>query len=177
MNIVVLSASPHKNGTTAVLVDSFIKGAKEAGHEIIRFNAAFMNIHPCIGCEKCHANGGKCVFQDDMLKIGEALKKSDCVVLVTPIYYYEICSQLKIVIDRFYAIESEIRRNQKSVFITAMADDKTETVAIANALYTAISDWMGWTSRGIVNAFSCFTANDLDGKDYVEKVYELGKRI
>ena len=34
MKIVVLSGSPHKKGTSALLVDEFIAGATEKGHEV-----------------------------------------------------------------------------------------------------------------------------------------------
>ena len=53
MKIVVLTGSPHKAGTSSLLADCFIRGAEEAGHEIFRFDAAFNNVHPCIGCDKC----------------------------------------------------------------------------------------------------------------------------
>ena len=40
MHIVVITGSPHRNGTTAALADAFIEGAREAGHDIFRFDAA-----------------------------------------------------------------------------------------------------------------------------------------
>ena len=177
MKIVILSGSPHKHGTTSKLVDSFFKGAEEAGHEIVRFDTAFLKVHPCIACETCHGEKGACVFQDDMVGIGDALSESDCVVLATPIYYYGICSQLKTVIDRFYAIEPKIRRNQKAAFITAMADDVRESVNAANNSYRAAIGWLGWKDCGILNAFECSTPDDLEGTDYEQKAYELGKTI
>ena len=45
MKILVMTGSPHKDGTSALLADKFIEGAKEAGHEIYRFDAGFKNIH------------------------------------------------------------------------------------------------------------------------------------
>ena len=177
MKIVILSGSPHKHGTTSRLVDSFIRGAEEAGHEIVRFDTAFLKVHPCIACETCHSEKGICVFQDDMVKIGKALSESDCVALATPIYYYGICSQLKTVIDRFYAIEPQIRRSQKTVFLTAMADDVRETVKAANDSYLSAIGWLGWNNAGIVNAFGCSTPEDLNGTDYEQKAYELGKTV
>ncbi|MFR2445918.1 MAG: flavodoxin family protein [Thomasclavelia spiroformis] len=51
MKIVILTGSPHKNGTSNTLVDEFIKGASEKGHLIKRYDIAFLDIHPCIGCD------------------------------------------------------------------------------------------------------------------------------
>lgn len=49
MKITAITSSAHKNGTSSMMADEFIRGAKEAGHEIFRFDAAFKSIHPCIG--------------------------------------------------------------------------------------------------------------------------------
>ena len=107
----------------------------------------------------------------------QALAEVECVVLATPIYYYGICSQLKAVIDRFYAIEPSIRKGQKTAFITAMADDRPETVTAANNSYRAAIEWMEWKDCGIVNAFACSTAEDLADKDYEAQAFSLGKNI
>ena len=177
MKIVVLSGSPHRHGSTARLVDCFLKGAEEAGHEAVRFDTAFLNVHPCNACDACQGENGKCVYQDDMQKVAEALAQSDCVVLATPIYYYGINAQLKTVIDRFYSIEASIRRNQKAAFITAMGDEDPDTVIPANESYRAIVSWMGWKDCGIVNAFDCSGPEDLKKADCEQKAYELGRDI
>ena len=64
MKILVLTGSPRKNGNSNTLADNFIKGAKEAGHQVVRFDAAFKNVHPCTGCNACGMNG-PFVFKDD----------------------------------------------------------------------------------------------------------------
>ncbi|VBB04896.1 Hypothetical protein LUCI_0102 [Lucifera butyrica] len=35
MKVTVITGSPHKNGTSAILADKFIEGAKDAGHEVM----------------------------------------------------------------------------------------------------------------------------------------------
>lgn len=63
MKIVVITGSPHKAGTSALLADKFIEGATNAGHEVFRFNSAFEDIHPCQGCDHCGMNG-PCIQND-----------------------------------------------------------------------------------------------------------------
>ena len=53
MKIIVITGSPHKAGTSALLADKFIAGAEKNGHKVFRFNAAFKNIHACTGCNAC----------------------------------------------------------------------------------------------------------------------------
>lgn len=57
MKIVILTGSYNMHGTSNTLVDEFIKGAKENGNEIVRFDTAHLDIHPCIGCNHCGTVG------------------------------------------------------------------------------------------------------------------------
>ncbi len=41
MRIVVLTGSPHKRGTSNTLVEEFIKGTEESGHNVVRFDTPF----------------------------------------------------------------------------------------------------------------------------------------
>ena len=40
MKIVILEGSPNRNGSSNMLAEEFIKGAGEAGHEVIAISAA-----------------------------------------------------------------------------------------------------------------------------------------
>ena len=46
MKVTVITGSPHKKGTSALLAEKFIEGANQAGHEIFRFDAAFERVAP-----------------------------------------------------------------------------------------------------------------------------------
>lgn len=53
MKIAVIKGNPHKKGSSNMLAEQFIKGAKEAGHTVVEMDAAHMNVSPCLGCEHC----------------------------------------------------------------------------------------------------------------------------
>ena len=50
MRIVVLEGSPNRHGSSNMLADEFIRGAKEAGHTVKVIDAAHADLHPCTGC-------------------------------------------------------------------------------------------------------------------------------
>ena len=95
MKIVILTGSYNLNGTSNTLVDEFIKGAKENKNEIVRFDTAKLNIHPCIGCNHCGMDGD-CVFKDDMTEILDNIEDADMLVFATPVYYFAMTATLKL---------------------------------------------------------------------------------
>ena len=48
--IIILNGSPRKSGNTSELINSFAKGAKDAGNIVTEFFLNDMNIHGCLGC-------------------------------------------------------------------------------------------------------------------------------
>ena len=176
MKVLVITGSAHKNGTTAYLTEKFIEGAKEAGHEIFRFDAAFKNVHPCIGCEKCH-NTGSCAFQDDMNELNPELIQADAVIFVSPIYYYDINAQIKAVIDRFYANDEKLHGNKKAALMVTMADDSIGTADGALVSFRGMVNFLGWEEAGTVIGVNCWTLEMLKETDYPQQAYELGKAL
>ncbi len=78
MEIVVITGSAHKNGTSSFLAERFIDGATKAGHKVFRFDAAFKQIHGCIGCDTCRTKLKGCIFKDDMEEISPHLLFCRC---------------------------------------------------------------------------------------------------
>ena len=93
MKILVITGSPRKNGNSTTLAEHFIRGAQETGHQVVRFDAAFQTVHPCIACNKCGMNG-PCVFQDDFEIVRKGIVDSGMVVFATPMYYFGISAQI-----------------------------------------------------------------------------------
>lgn len=176
MKIVVLTGSPHRNGTTALLAERFITGARDAGHSIFRFDAAFRETHPCSGCDACGMNG-PCIYKDDIeTNLITHLTDADLIALVSPVYYFHISAQLKTVIDRFYSRTGRISGKQ-SVLLAAAGSNTELTMRSLQKFYSTLSNYMRWHSRGTVLAPGCPTRDALIKTAYPEAAYQLGKSL
>ena len=176
MKIVVLTGSPHQNGTTSVLAERFIAGAHDAGHSIFRFDAAFQEIHPCSGCDACGMNG-PCIYKDDIENtLIMRLVDADLIALISPVYYFHISAQLKTVIDRFYSRTGRISGKQ-SVLLAAAGSNTKLTMRSLQKFYETLSGYMHWQNRGTVLATGCPTKDDILKTNYPEAAYSLGHNL
>ena len=103
MKITVITGSPRKNGNTFAMVDAFVKAAGAKGHEVVRFDAAMMNIGGCHACMTCFKSGKACSFDDDFNIIAPHIMDAGAVVLAMPVYWYSVPAQIKGVIDRLFS--------------------------------------------------------------------------
>lgn len=175
MKVLVLTGSPHLQGTTAFLADEFCIGAKEAGHEVVRFETAKLSIHPCTGCYHCRKNDGKCVYDDDMSHIYPHLLTADAVTFVTPLYYFGMTAQLKRTIDRFFSVNPILREIPKKLFLIAAGNDKDDWAMDAlKAQFQAICRYLHWQEGGMVLAFGSNTRQDVENSQYQTMARSLG---
>ena len=177
MKILLISGSPHKAGTTSVLIKAFSKGAESAGHEVYHFNAGEKEVHPCIACEKCHSAVSACVFRDAVDEIRDMLIEADAVVFASPIYYYGLTAQLKAVIDRFYGIDEQLRTAKKTALLLACGDNTMESAECAASPFYGMADYLGWEIADVIAAKGCHTAEDVVNTEYPDQAYELGRTM
>lgn len=179
MKILVLSGSPHKNGTTSLLIDEFYEGATQSGHEVVRIDTAKLKINPCLGYNHCRRNEGKCVHEyDDMLEIILHLLTADAVVLVSPLYYFGLTAQLKTVIDRFYSVNSLLRESPKKLYlIAAGADTDDWAMDGVRAHYKTLCKYLGWHEGGTLLAYGLAARQDAENSEYKIMSNKFGKEI
>lgn len=146
--ILVISASPRKGGNSEILADEFIKGAQSAGHsaeKICLYDKKIQFCRGCLACQKTHT----CVLEDDAAAIVEKMTLADAVVFATPIYFYEMCGQMKTLLDRTnpaYGTDYQFR----DIYLLAAAADADE-----RSFDGAIQGLRGW--------IACFASARLAG--------------
>lgn len=175
--VLVLSASPRKGGNSDLLCDQFMRGAREAGHQAEKIHVHDRNIKFCLGCMSCQKNGGKCVQKDDMTEILPKMVRADVLVLATPIYFYSVNAQLKVLIDRTCPQYTSIS-NKKAYFIATCADDRKESMDAAIATFRGFLDCLDNVEEaGIICATGVTAVGDIKGKSEMARAFEMGKAV
>ncbi len=106
MKVVAFIGSPRPSGNSDVLLEAAVKPIAEAGHEVTLFRLNNMRLKPCQNCGGCDTSG-KCIINDDMTEVYDALRTADRIILASPIFFFALSAQAKIMIDRCQAFWCE----------------------------------------------------------------------
>jgi multimeric flavodoxin WrbA len=103
MKVMGFIASPRKEGNTAWIINKILEGSKEQGAETQSWYFNDLDIKPCQSCYGCKQGDLRCVINDDMQKLYDALEQADALVLGSPTYMGQMSAQAKIFTDRLFA--------------------------------------------------------------------------
>ena len=117
------------------------------------------------------------MHHDDMEKLVPYLLEADAIIFVTQIYYFGMSSQLKTVIDRFYAPEKALMGNKKAVLMASAGSPETVIAKNLTGLYQDVVGWMQWENAGQILALGCYSREDIEKSEYPGQAYELGKSL
>ena len=176
--VLIISASPRKNGNSDLLCDEFAKGAIEAGHEVEKIRLAEKKVGYCTGCYACQKLN-KCVQNDDANAIVEKMLAADVIVLATPVYFYSMDAQLKALIDRTVSRWSDFGRFKGTEFwhiITAADTNKDMMSATLEGLRGFMRDCMeGSIERGVIHGTGAYEKGAIKNLPAFQKAYEAGR--
>ena len=101
--IVAVNGSPRKGWNTDLLVEEAAKGAEAAGAEVARFDLykleKFTGCVSCFGCKR-EKTLGKCIWQDGLTPVLEAIREADGLIIGTPNYLGNISAGFRALYER-----------------------------------------------------------------------------
>jgi len=103
MKVIAFLGSPRRDGNTELLLKETIRGIEESGSSVQTFVLNEMDILPCQNCGGCD-DSGICVYDDDMSQIYDAIRTADRIILTSPVFFFSVSAQAKIMIDRCQCI-------------------------------------------------------------------------
>lgn len=175
--VLVISTSLRSHSNSHVMADEFVRGAKEGGNEVEFISLKDKDIKFCQGCLACQKTG-KCVIKDDAPAIVEKMHDVDVIVFATPIYYYEMCGQMKTLLDRANPLYGGDYRFTDIYLLTCAAEDEPHTPSRA---ITGLGGWIDCFERaslkGSVFGGGVNDPGEILGHNALEEAYALGKSI
>ena len=162
--VLIISTSLRGGSNSDILANECAKGAKEAGHDVELLSLKGKDIKYCIGCLSCQRNG-MCVLKDDVADIMAKVKDAEVIVYATPIYYYEMCGQMKTLLDRLNPLYST-DYSFRDIYMIATAAENDESAFEKASL-------KGMVGGGGIDAANIAASH----VDVMKKAYELGREL
>jgi multimeric flavodoxin WrbA len=181
--VLVLLGSPRKESNSTILANQIAKGAGHAGAKVETLFLEGMNIAPCRSCQVCQKLKSQgCAIDDDMQSVYPKLIDSDAWVIASPVYWFNISAQTKILIDRWYGLrayaENPYAGKRIAIAMTYGGSDPFDSGCI-NALrsFQDIFRYVGARIVGMVYG-SAYEAGEIESNEaLMQRAEKLGKRL
>lgn len=181
--ILIVIGSPRKKGNSASLAHKTAEGARSAGAECEVVCLHEMNIKPCNACDYCLTKPGhSCILKDDMQKLYPKLVKADAIVIAGPVYWFTVSAQVKLFMDRWYALigkNGHALKGKKIGIILTYGDVDPYAAGAVNAIrtYQDAFRYIGAPILGMVYGTGNEPGEIKNNKELMRKAYDLGKKL
>ncbi len=101
--ILGIGGSPRKGGNSDILLQRLLKGASDEGVATEEIQLREYQFQPCIACERCRKDKECTGLQDGMQLIYPKIREAGGMILISPIYSYNVTALTKSFIDRLYS--------------------------------------------------------------------------
>lgn len=173
--VLVISSSLRAGSNSEALADAFARGAAEAGHDVEKLTLRDKEIRFCKGCLACQQTR-RCVIADDASAIVAKMHDADVIAFASPIYYYEMCGQLKTLLDRANPLYASDYRFRDVYVLTCAAEDRD---CVPDRAVSGLTGWIDCFGKarlaGSLFAGGVTAPGDIRGHATLRAVHEAGK--
>lgn len=179
--ILLVSASPRKNGNSEIIVDAIASDLKQ--EDITLFKMREKQCNPCRACAACQGKDTQiCVQKDDITELLPLIETCDAILLVTPIYNQQVTSLAKLFIERFYPffhvekknMSNTSKFNKKAALIcVCWGSPKDVTERYADWIVKGFSQMGAEQFRSVVFNGIPNPGDVLERSDYLETIHSL----
>jgi multimeric flavodoxin WrbA len=185
--VMIVKGSPRRQGNSAALAERVAAGAQAAGAQVRSHYLHGMDIQPCDACDSCQpAKDAGCVIDDDMQALYPELREADAIVYASPIYWFTVSAQIKLFMDRCYALGDEdagvqghgLAGKRIGVVLTYGGDDPYDSGAInAIRMFQDAFDYIPSEIVGFVYGYASSAGEVRQNRELMQKAFELGKKL
>ena len=180
MKVIAVYGSPRMNGNCNTLLKEAVKGARDAGHEVVEYVLNDMFVKGCQGCASCRKSETFCVVNDDLKPYWEQVKEAGALMVSAPNYCSLLAGPVITYMNRHYCIfdkdyHSRWEPGKKIVGIFSQGWDKED------AYLDRYDHFLGdFQARGMVRHALIVHAGKTpaaERTDLMERAYKAGNTL
>lgn len=181
--ILVFEGSPRLKGNSTVLAEKAAEGARAAGAEVETFFLHKMKVEPCSACDACLTDDdADCIIEDDMVAIYPKLRRADAILFASPIYWFTYSAQLKLLVDRMYALEGSkgsALKGKSFGVILVYGDSDPYNSGATNAIrsFQDMCRYLGSELVDVVYGSASNVGDVAKQPALLDKAYSLGQKL
>ena len=174
MKIVIINGSARK-GNTLRAIDAFIKGASEKNAiEIIQPDR--LHIAPCKGCGVCQCYKG-CVDQDDTNSTINKVAAADMILFATPVYWWGMSSQLKLIIDKCYCRGLQLKTKKVGTIVVGGSPVDSIQYELIDKQFSCMAKYLSWDMIFQKSYYATDSDELAKNKDSIKELENIGKNL
>ena len=145
MNILILNGSPRHHGNTHAVLQT-MKSILENGNTVEALDVCTLKLSGCCACDGCKRNGGHCVCPDESDAVIQKIVQADAIIFGTPVYWWGMSAQLKMVVDKFYSQDSQFKTMCKKIGVVVIGANELENpqYRLIHDQFHCIAEYLNW---------------------------------
>lgn len=175
MKVLGILGSPRKGGNTEILLNRTLEAANKSGADVELIRLSDKKISPCNGCNACMMTGD-CSIEDDMQDISVKIQEAGGIVFATPVYAWTMTGQMKVFLDRTYALSFK-RENMAGKVGGSIVVGGRQGHQLTQSLFYMYFSAAHWIAADWVNGFAWGKGEILKDKHAMQAAHELGEQI
>jgi len=116
-------------------------------------------------------------YRTPKAEIVEKMIVADVIVMATPVYFYTMCGQMKIMIDRCCARYTEITNKEFYFIIAAAENDKSMMERTIDGFRGFLDCLENPQEKGVIYGIGAWKVGEIKDTPYLQEAYEMGKLV
>lgn len=180
MKIIAVLGSPNENGNSSTLVKEVLRGAADAGHQVVVYDINKMNVKGCQECGYCRKNNTDCKIEDDLKTYWKDLHECGALIVSSPNYYSQVTGPMITFMNRHYCLtnndgSSSLQEGIKLIGVFSQGNSNTDA-------YRSQYDWYLGTflKRKMILTDVLVKAGEdpiEPESDLIHRAYRIGKSL
>ncbi|UGV40388.1 flavodoxin family protein [Methanococcoides orientis] len=183
MKVLGIVGSPRKNGTTDTVVQKVLEGVAENGAETETIYINDLNFKGCQGCGFCNVMP-ECKLKDEMTGVYTKIEEADGFVFGAPIYFLQFSGQMRLFLDRCYALvdadlNPRIPKGKKAMIVRSQGDsDKSSYESVSDEFADVLKTYFGMEIKdGLVVAGFDLPRDVMKDTELLENAKQAGLHL